>query len=111
MNASKAKDESGKSGDPEVVLQGALTVARASEIKLQLQQALAADKIVVRLQDVTQVDIAFLQLLQSVEKSCEEEGKELQFEGRLPEGIVRVIGEAGLDRYFPWVSSAEKSAP
>ena len=84
----------------ELVWQGELNVQRIAELKGELQQALAAaNRVMIRFEQVEEVDISFLQLLCSGHRTAGISGKELAIAGDVPECFTRTLRLAGFNRH------------
>jgi anti-anti-sigma regulatory factor len=90
-----------------IQLHGSLTVERASALKQEIAEVLAAGKnILLDFAQVEDLDLACLQLLYATAQLASKEGKELRFRGSLPSrvserllacGILRVDSERAED--------------
>ncbi len=84
-----------------VKFEGALTVGRADEIRTLLMKALAdAGQVFLDLGNVTDIDLAGLQLLYSAFETARQAGKQLSYAGKLPGAILKAAEEAGYERIF-----------
>lgn len=84
----------------ELVWRGELTVQRVLQLKEELVSALAsAEQIRLHLVDVTEVDIAFLQLLCSAHRSASRMRRELTLVGPLPPALSEISQLGGFSRH------------
>lgn len=84
----------------ELVWRGELGLQRIVKLKEDLGVALdAAAEVQLRLVDVSEVDVAFLQLLCSAHRSAVGRDKQLRLVGPLPGPFVEVVRLAGLSRH------------
>lgn len=80
--------------------QGELTVQQVGHCRDELQQALAAvDRIVLRLDDIEEIDIAFMQLLCAAYRTAATLGKEIAVDGPLPLRHLETVRLAGFSRH------------
>lgn len=84
----------------ELVWSGELTVQRVLQLKEELVSALAvAEQIHLRLVDVSEVDIAFLQLLCSAHRSATRLRRELTLVEPLPSALIEIAQLGGFSRH------------
>lgn len=85
-----------KTGDSgELVLSGEMTIRSVSELRPVLVQSLACvNRLSLRLEDIEEVDISFLQLLCSTHKTASLQMKELTLVAPAP-SFARAVQEAG----------------
>jgi anti-anti-sigma factor len=77
-------------------LEGALTVQQAKELKDALLSALSrAERVSLRLEQVTEVDIAGLQVLCSAYRTAVNKNKSLLLAGPVPDGFAKVVADSG----------------
>ncbi len=82
-----------------LTLDGALTIQRAEELKSFFLKALNSEShVVVRFDDVTEIDLSCLQLFCSAHRSFEESKMILTLDEPLPEALKQEVTEAGLWR-------------
>jgi anti-anti-sigma regulatory factor len=83
-----------------LTLRGRLTVERAAEIKAHLLSALEdSAHLRVRLEEVKEIDLSFLQLLIAARRACESLGGSLLLAGPLPPLYSREVERVGLQRH------------
>jgi len=88
----------GKEAEGEIVLKGALTIQRVSEIKEELTAALEqVDKLMIDLSEATELDLTCLQLLCSGHRAAIRINKSLSMVGSAA-NISSLIGKAGFAR-------------
>ena len=79
--------------------EGSLTIERAAELKMFLMESLnRMDRLHLVFENVTEVDISFLQLLCSVHRTAVKEKKNLTLDGHRPESLRLSVLEAGFVR-------------
>lgn len=85
-------------GKPGILtIAGAVTVQRMEELKALLVDAMArADRVVIDLSQVTEVDLCGLQLLCSARRTAVQFHKSLAFAGPKPDALLRAAEEAGV---------------
>ena len=77
---------------------GVVEIGRAAELKQQFEAALASGrKMVLSLQDVTELDVTAVQLLWALRQAA---GERLQWQGDLPAEVAVALAEADLDRFL-----------
>jgi anti-anti-sigma regulatory factor len=82
-----------------IVLTGELNVQRAAEIKRLLEHALdGSTNMTIVFEEVSDVDLSFLQILHAIRTSCEVLGRTLEIDGECPELVDRATDRAGLLR-------------
>lgn len=80
--------------------QGVLTVQEVSGCRDQLQQAMAvADKVVLRLDEVEEIDIAFMQLLCAAYRTAAALDKEIEVSEPLSPNHLETVRVAGFFRH------------
>lgn len=83
----------------EVELEGMVNIAIAAELKQNLSVALSAGKDVsVSLGGCSGLDITAIQLLWAAARSARMAGLRFHFADQVPEGILAILGEAGIHR-------------
>ena len=92
------------SGNPEdtitLVLEGNLTIVRASDAKVELQEALKnAQHIELDIESAREVDLAFLQLLCSAHRTSINMDKTLVFQSAIPEIFKKSVEDNGYARH------------
>lgn len=93
LNLTKAK------GKSILKLKGKLTVENAVEIKDVLLKATQANvHLELKLEDIADVDLTFLQLLSSVHKHLSERKGEITLSGAVPEALKQTVQEYGYCR-------------
>lgn len=91
-------------------LEGALTIARAEELRSMLSQALEnAEQLVVNVDNVTDMDLSALQLFCSAHHTSARAGKRITIDGNRLPAMSRSIEQAGYVRRFGCLS--EGSSP
>ncbi len=82
-----------------VKLEGSLTVERAAELKSVLVESLSRmDRLHLVFENVTEVDISFLQLLCAAHHTAARKKKKLTLDGHRPELLRSAVAEAGFVR-------------
>jgi len=82
-----------------VALRGDLTIAHAADLKQLLHESLdRSQRIAVRLEDVTAVDLSCLQLLCSAHRTASTLDKRLTLEGARPSLFRQAMQQAGFMR-------------
>lgn len=90
---------------PQIVLEGAVDVGAAAELKTAMEAALAearsaeesaGKKVWVRLAGATDVDVTAFQLLWAAEREAERSGVELKLVGPLAESVRNHLASLGL---------------
>jgi anti-anti-sigma factor len=77
-------------------LEGALTVQQAKDLKDALLSALgSADQVSLRLEQVTEIDIAGLQVLCSAYRTAMARNKGLILSGPVPDGFAKAVADSG----------------
>ncbi len=88
--------EAKEAGDV-LTITGAMTVQRAGDLKALFTETLArADRVVIGLDGVTEVDLCGLQLLCSVQRTAAQARKRVALAGPVPEVFARAVDEAGV---------------
>lgn len=78
---------------------GSLTIERAAALKMLLMESLNwTDSLHLVCENVTEVDISFLQLLCSAHRTAVKEKKKLTLAGQCPEPLRLAVWEAGFIR-------------
>jgi ABC-type transporter Mla MlaB component len=86
-----------KVGD--LTLTGELTISRAAELLAVLKETLGRNQeVLVRLSDVTALDVSCLQLLCSAHRTAAALNKVLALDGPLPERFRKIMQRAGFKR-------------
>lgn len=87
-------------GAPSLVkLSGALGIDRAAALQAELSSALAgADKLLLDLSSVDDIDLAALQILYAARRSAKAQSKELHLSGGLPPKLVKRLVASGFLR-------------
>ena len=81
------------------VLEGNLTIGRASDARVELQEALKnAQHIELDIEAAREVDLAFLQLLCSAHRTSMNRDKTMVFKGTVPEIFKKSIEDNGYAR-------------
>jgi anti-anti-sigma regulatory factor len=81
-------------------LQGAIDIGGAQELKELLIQGLTNDsKVLVKLADVTDLDVTAVELLWAARCEAKASSVEFSFEGQVPESVSLVLAEAGLAQF------------
>jgi anti-anti-sigma factor len=97
------KDEAGSL----VVLEGAIDIACAAELKALLLEALNAQtEVRISLDDATYLDVTAFQLLWAAAQQARRCGVELRFSGQTPEPVSIALAEAGFQPFLVSVQSA-----
>lgn len=79
-----------------LALSGGLTIQRAQELKAALVEATGkAERIVLNLEQVSEVDLSAIQLLCAMHRHLQENGKKLTLSGKLPESFLAAVEIAG----------------
>ena len=82
-----------------VTFEGDLTITHAHEIRNVLVNVLnKADAVRMDVRGVTGADLAGLQVLCSAHRTAMHQGKQLSYDGAVPEPIGKAIEEAGFSR-------------
>jgi len=113
MATSKTGTEHSEAGRPvtRVHLSGKLTIARAKEIKQELEEAISpGQEIVVELTDVNAVDLSFIQLLWAARREADVSQARLRLELPLPESFRRELVRAGFFRDLDLVPTEDGEA-
>ena len=108
--AKSAKPKAGRKGE---VLCGDLTLQNAAAIKSQFVKAVAgrSKKIVFRFEDVSDVDLSFVQILCSAHRMAHDKGKSIEFQGCWPEPFSNLIKESGLNEHVGCVADCSIECP
>jgi anti-anti-sigma factor len=93
-------DQKKSTGNFQVIqLSGELTVGRITELKESLKNLVDRFSTVhIRFEDVTGIDLSFLQLICSAHRTAASMNKKLVFSGMQPEIVNRILQSAGLTR-------------
>lgn len=84
-----------------LVFSGDLSVAQAAELQRQLlKAATTVSHIHVKVAEVENMDLSFLQLLLSWAQGMKQSGKKLTFDFQLDEEFVRIFEESGFQTTF-----------
>lgn len=80
----------------ELIMDGALTIENAAEIRNVVRDALAgADSLVLTIGENADVDITFLQILCSAHRTAVKGGRQLFLKAAHENGLSRMLSEAG----------------
>lgn len=94
-------EEFTKKGKSAMVFSGDLSVGRAAELQQQLLKASTTTPHVhVKVAEVDNLDLSFLQLLLSWAQSMKQSGKKLTFDFQLDEEFARIFEESGFRTAF-----------
>jgi anti-anti-sigma factor len=87
-------------GDFQVIqLSGELTIGRIAELRESIKNLVDRFPTVhIRFEDVTGIDLSFLQLICSAHRTAASMNKQLVFSGVKPEIVNRILQSAGLTR-------------
>lgn len=89
--------KSAEKGSRRIVLSGALTVQRAAETQRLLEDALKGSTgMTILFDEVSDVDLSFLQILHAARTTCKDTGQTFAIEGDWPEILDRIVLRAGL---------------
>ena len=84
-----------------MVFSGDLSVVRAAELQQQLlKAATTVSRVHVKVAEVENMDLSFLQLLLSWTQSIKQSGKKLTFDFQLGEEFARIFEESGFRTAF-----------
>ncbi|MBU1101824.1 MAG: STAS domain-containing protein [Bacteroidetes bacterium] len=84
----------------EIILSGDLTIGKLTEVKKLFQKTLKKGKdIVVDLHEGEEFDVAFLQLMISLFKSCTAEGLAMSVRSPLPGAFMDCVNSSGSGAY------------
>jgi anti-anti-sigma regulatory factor len=101
----------GSSPKYKVSLTGSLTIEKAIEIKRELSAALAsASLVMIDLSSVEDIDLACLQAVYAARAEATAQGKELHFEGTIPQRVAKRLSACGFLRGSPPVGAEEFEA-
>jgi len=101
-------DDSQKAGL--LIADGELTVKQAADFKDTLTKALSeVDRLEINFDTVTEVDLAFLQLLCSAHKTCVDANKTLSITGGQSEALKKAIKDAGYERHKGCKAAGDKN--
>lgn len=90
-----------KKGKSVVVMEGEMTIEHAASLRDSLLKSLeGADNIVLDLNNVTTVDLSFLQLLCSAHRTSVKAQKSMEMKSDYPESLKQAVREAGYSRHF-----------
>lgn len=85
-----------------VNLSGSLTIEKAAEIKRDLSTALAsASRVMVDMSSVEDIDLACLQAVYAARAEAKALGKELHFQGTIPQRVAKRLSACGFLRGSP----------
>ncbi len=94
-------EEFAESDKTSLLFTGDLSVSGASELQQQLLKLLPrASTIEVKVDDVENIDLSFLQLLLAWATSMKQSGKNLTFDFRLGQEFTRIFDESGFQQMF-----------
>jgi anti-anti-sigma factor len=84
-----------------IVFSGDLSVAQAAELQQQLlKTATTVSRVHVKVAEVENMDLSFLQLLLSWAQNTKQSGKKLTFDFQLDEEFTRIFEESGFRAAF-----------
>lgn len=93
-----------------IAIKGDATVGAATRLKATLQQALqSASAVTVSLENITGVDVTFLQLLCSAHRTAAEAGATLTIKGTDREPVTSLLRQAGFLRHIGCHESTRRS--
>ncbi len=95
--------------DNTLMLSGSLTADQATQIKQDLMKTLDSSSILnLGFQEVTVIDVSFLQLLQSTYLTANRSGKAIQLKQPVPELLIKFTIMNGY-QHHPWWNVHNKS--
>ena len=93
-----------------IILQGAIDITSAGELKGLLLQALTAGKEMrVALDGVTALDVTTVQLMWAARREAKASGKGFAFEGQAPSAVISSLHDAGIEDLTAAVDGSELS--
>ncbi len=93
-------EEFTKNDKSTLIFSGDLSVAKAAELQQQLKAATTVSHVQVKVAEVDNMDLSFLQLLLSWAQSMKKSGKKLTFDFQLGEEFTRIFEESGFRAAF-----------
>lgn len=85
-----------------VNLQGSLSIDRAAEIKERLSRALASSaRVAIDISSAEDIDLSCLQAFYAARAEAKAVGKELHFEGTIPQKVSKRLSACGFLRGAP----------
>jgi anti-anti-sigma regulatory factor len=82
--------------DATLIMEGALTIERAAELKEMLLGAMRnSGSVVIRFMENSRIDISFLQLICAAHRSAINTGRNLKLYQNIPENLLKEIRSAG----------------
>ena len=97
FNFKSTKDK--KTGTHHIVLKGDMSIRNAVNIKKKMNAAiLTGDNIMIRVCDVDNMDLTFIQLLSSFKNSLTDQGKIVEIKTELPENTEKLIRNSGVNK-------------
>jgi len=99
-----------KTAEINLNLEKTLTIRNAMTLKERFEQAVSAgDVIIIDHKDTEEFDLAYLQLLLSLDKYAIEIGKQIKYNGNHPESFKQLITNIGLS-LDNWVFESSRPA-
>lgn len=92
-----------KKGDKSVkiILQKELTIFTIEELKTKIVDVLKKyDEIQIQISNVENIDLSFLQLIDSLKKSAHKKNKKVEMNVELPENLEELMSNAGFEKFF-----------
>ncbi|HYC87440.1 MAG TPA: STAS domain-containing protein [Chryseosolibacter sp.] len=87
-----------RSDDGNVMLEGDLTIAQAGQIANKLKEMLKKDESLrVTIQNVTSMDLTFIQLLYSFTKTCRQQNKKVLLDIKLNPDLELLLSKCGFN--------------
>jgi anti-anti-sigma factor len=84
-----------------VVLDGAIGIAQAAELKQLLVQSLESGLSVrIALEGVTDLDVTAVELLWAAEREARKSGVKFALQGQAPEAVLTALSEAGFEKFL-----------
>lgn len=98
ITISPASSKENDSDSTIVLLKGDLTIDTVDDIKADIISLVKKyDKIIVKCEELGNIDLAGIQVLYSLKKTINKANKKVEFNVKLPEDIETIVNHSGVD--------------